>query len=199
MYFRTFCLSFCSVGLRASTSSASLPLSGVSFIYFLVQLAPPHCSSFSGFSPDLNLLACVFLWTYFFSSFIEVSLIYQYNCVHLRSTMCGCDTFTYCKMITTSQYLITKSFFVVRTFKIYSLVYDFLCCAEGFLDDSVGKESACHAGDLGSIPGLGRSAGEGNGSPFQFSGLENSMDCVAHGVTKSGTRLSDFHFAGQKL
>ena len=47
------------------------------------------------------------------------------------------------------------------------------------------KESACNAGDLGSIPGLGRSPGEGNGYPLQYSGLENSMDCIAHGVTES--------------
>ena len=43
---------------------------------------------------------------------------------------------------------------------------------------SAGKESACNAGDLGSIPGLGRSPGEGNGCPLQYSGLENSMDCT---------------------
>ena len=49
-------------------------------------------------------------------------------------------------------------------------------------------------GDLGSIHGLGRSPGEGKGYPLQCSGLENSMDCIVHGVTKSKTRLSDFHF-----
>ena len=58
---------------------------------------------------------------------------------------------------------------------------------------SVGKESACKAGDPGSIPGLGRSPGEGKGYPFQYSGLEKSMDRTVHGVTKSRTRLSDFH------
>ena len=46
----------------------------------------------------------------------------------------------------------------------------------------------------GLIPGLGRSSGEGKGFPFQYSGLENSMDCIIHGVGKSQTRLSDFHF-----
>ena len=56
------------------------------------------------------------------------------------------------------------------------------------------RESACNAGGLGSIPGLGRSPGEGKGYPFQYSGLENSMDGIVHGVTKSQTRLSDFHF-----
>ena len=52
---------------------------------------------------------------------------------------------------------------------------------------SVGKESACNAGDLGSIPGLGRSPGEGKGYPLQYSGLDNSMDCILHGVAKSRT------------
>ena len=64
--------------------------------------------------------------------------------------------------------------------------------AMGFSDSSVGKESACSAGDPGSIPGLGRSPGEGKGYPLQYSGLENSMDCIVHGDTKSQTRLSDF-------
>ena len=44
------------------------------------------------------------------------------------------------------------------------------------------------------IPGLGRSAGEGRGYPLQYLGLENSMDCIVHGVTKSRTQLSNFHF-----
>ena len=64
----------------------------------------------------------------------------------------------------------------------------------GFPDSSAGKESACNAGDLGSIPELGRSPGEGKGYPLQYSGLEKSMDSVVHGVTKSWTWLSDFHF-----
>ena len=64
----------------------------------------------------------------------------------------------------------------------------------GFPGGSDGKDFACYARDLGSIPGLGRSSGEGNGNPLQYFGLENSMDCIVHGVTKSQTRLSDFHF-----
>ena len=52
---------------------------------------------------------------------------------------------------------------------------------------SAGKESTCNAGDLGLIPWLGRSPGEGKGYPLQYSGLENSMDCIVHGVTKSWT------------
>ena len=58
------------------------------------------------------------------------------------------------------------------------------------------KESACSVGDLGSIPGLGRSPGEGNGSPLQYSCLENSMDrerwwAIVHGFAKSWTLLSN--------
>ena len=64
----------------------------------------------------------------------------------------------------------------------------------GFPGGSAGKESACNEGDLGSFPELGRSPGEGKGYPLQYSGLENSMDRIVHGVAKSRTRLSDFHF-----
>ena len=64
----------------------------------------------------------------------------------------------------------------------------------GFPGGSVGKESSCNEGDLGSIPGLGRSPGEENSHPLQYSGLENSMDCIVHGVANSQTRLSNFHF-----
>ena len=57
------------------------------------------------------------------------------------------------------------------------------------------KKKATHnVRDLGSIPGLGRSPGEGKGYPLQYSGLENSKDCVIHGVTKSWMRLSNFQF-----
>ena len=59
---------------------------------------------------------------------------------------------------------------------------------------SDGKESDCNEGDPGSISGLGRSPGERKGYPLQSSGLENSMDCIVHGVAKSQTQLSDFHF-----
>ena len=55
-----------------------------------------------------------------------------------------------------------------------------------FSDSSVSKESVCNAGDLDLIPGLGRSPGEGNAYLPQYSGLENSMDYIVHGVAKSG-------------
>ena len=68
--------------------------------------------------------------------------------------------------------------------------------AESFTHSSVGKASACNAGDLGLIPGLGRSPGEGNGNPLQCSCLENPMDrgawqAIAHGVSKSQTQFTD--------
>ena len=56
-----------------------------------------------------------------------------------------------------------------------------------FPDSSVGKESACSVGDLGSIPELGGSPGEGKGYPLQYSRLGNSMDCIVRGVAKSWT------------
>ena len=64
----------------------------------------------------------------------------------------------------------------------------------GFPHSSVSKESACNAGDLGSIPGSGRSPGEGNGNPFHYSCLENPMDrrawqATVHGVTTVGHDL----------
>ena len=61
----------------------------------------------------------------------------------------------------------------------------------GFPSGSAGKDYACNAGDLGSIPGLVRFHGGGKGYPLQYSGLENSMDCIVHGVAKSWTGLSD--------
>ena len=69
-----------------------------------------------------------------------------------------------------------------------------LILKKGFLGSSAGKESTCNVGDLGSIPGLERSPGEGNSFLLQYSDLENSMDCMIHGVAKSQTQLSDFHF-----
>ena len=68
----------------------------------------------------------------------------------------------------------------------------------GFPGGSEVKVSAWNAGDLGLIPGLGRSPGEGKGYPLQYSGLENSMDCIVHGVPKSGTGLSNLKNKNKK-
>ena len=70
--------------------------------------------------------------------------------------------------------------------------------SQGFPSSSAGKESTWNAGELGLIPGLGISPGEGNGYPLQYSCLENSMDrgawqATVHGVAKSQTWLSNFH------
>ena len=62
-----------------------------------------------------------------------------------------------------------------------------LICPYNNLGGSDGKESGPNVGDLGSIPGLGRSPGEGKGYPLQYSDLEKSMDCIIHGVSKSWT------------
>ena len=61
-----------------------------------------------------------------------------------------------------------------------------------------GKESACNVGDLGSVPALGRSSGEGKDYPLQYSGIENSMDFVVRGFAKSQTRLRDFHYTDKR-
>ena len=77
--------------------------------------------------------------------------------------------------------------------KVETMLHAFMC---GFPGGSDGKESACDAGDLGSIPESGRTPGEGYGNPLQYSCLKNLMDrrawqATVHGVTKSQTRLSD--------
>ena len=68
-----------------------------------------------------------------------------------------------------------------------NLKKNFFFFLKGFICSSAGKESASNMGDLGSIPGLGRFPGEGDGYPLQYSGLENSTDCIVHGVAKSQT------------
>ena len=70
---------------------------------------------------------------------------------------------------------------------MYVCVYVCVCIYIGFPCGSVGEETACNAGDLAWIPGLRRSPREGNGNPLQYSGLENSMDCIVHGASKSQT------------
>ena len=65
--------------------------------------------------------------------------------------------------------------------------------AKSTLPGPAGKEYSCNTGDLGWIPGLGISPGEGKGYPLQYSVLENPMDCIVHGVAKSRTRLNNFH------
>ena len=87
----------------------------------------------------------------------------------------------------------------IQTFagKVMSLLFNMLSSfVMGFPGGSEGKESACNTGDLGSVPGIGRSSGGGQGNPLQYSGLENPLDrgvwwAPAHGVPKSWGWLSD--------
>ena len=71
------------------------------------------------------------------------------------------------------------------------LFLSFFLLSPGSPCGSDGEESACSVGDLGLIPGLVRSPGEGDGYPLQYSGLENSMDCVVHGVEKSWSDMTE--------
>ena len=89
-------------------------------------------------------------------------------------------------------------FLLQGIFPIQGLDPHLLCFrhCRSFPCSSVGKESACSAGDLGSTPGLGRYPGEGNGDPLQYPCLENLMDrgawwAVVHGVSKIRAQLSD--------
>ena len=84
-----------------------------------------------------------------------------------------------------------SAFFMVQLSHLYITTRK---TTRSFPCGSAGKESTHNVGDLGSIPGLGRSSGEGKGYPLQYSGMENSMDCTVLGVAKSQTQLSDFHF-----
>ena len=96
----------------------------------------------------------------------------------------------------TSSLLISVILFFFFFFQYTLVIFNnrLLFIYLGFPCGSAGKESACNAADLGSVPGLGRPPGEGKGYPLQCSGLENSMNCIFHGVAKSQTQLSSFHF-----
>ena len=77
--------------------------------------------------------------------------------------------------------------FCFPTTDLYDHLHISITCMMGFPCGSAGKESACIVGGLGLIPRLGRSPGEGNSYPLQCSGLENSMDCIVHGIAESNT------------
>ena len=90
-------------------------------------------------------------------------------------------------------------YLIISDIKHLFLCFFTICMSSmGFLHSSNGKESACNAGDQGSVSESGRSLGEGNGKPLQYSCLENSMDrgawwAIVYGVTKSWTPLSNKH------
>ena len=84
----------------------------------------------------------------------------------------------------------------IRLTELFSLVFSKIWAS---LVAQLVKNLPRNTGDLGLIPGLGRSPGEGKGYPLQYSGLENSRDCIVHGVTKSQTQLSDCRFQRSNL
>ena len=112
---------------------------------------------------------------------------YEYAAYEHRCASICLDSFTFLKSLDHMTVLHLIYFRNLQTLFVSFLWW-------GFPDSSAGKESACNAGNLASIPGLGRSPGEGKGYPLQCSGLWNSMDCIVHGVTKSRTPLSNSQF-----
>ena len=111
----------------------------------------------------------------------------------LRHLIAGCNG----RIYTTKMARHHSQGFLGVLCHIYHLTW--VCLPSDFPGGSDGKASAYSAGDLGSSPGLGRSPGEGNGNPLQYSCLDNPIDggawwATVHGVTKSQARLSDFTF-----
>ena len=97
------------------------------------------------------------------------------------------------RFIMVSHVVVSNSFSLLIIFhhmNMSQFIYPFNSWM-GFPCGSAVKETTCKAGDLGSIPELGRSPGEGNGYPLQYSGLDNSIHYIVHGVAKSRTWLSD--------
>ena len=141
----------------------------------------------------------------------------------IHSTQAGlCSNETTLYVSETYATITCTTMYLTRVVHIQTGVITIICFINTFPDSSVGKESTNNAGDpssflgqeellglplwlrgeeytrdvgdLGSVPGLERSPGEGKGYPLQYSGLENPMDCIVHRVAKSRTQLSDFHF-----
>ena len=185
-----------------TTSSLSIhPLTGIGCFYVL----------FIATNVAMNMEVQIFLWDNDFISFDiypEVGLLDRV--VVLLLFFCGSSVFYFLTFMTAPIYTPTNSaqrfpFLHILTNTCYCLSFFFLITTIcwytvpyrlGFPGGSDGKVSACNAGDLGSIPELGRSLGEGKGYPLQYSGLENSM---AYTVAKNRTRLSDFHFLKQTV
>ena len=92
------------------------------------------------------------------------------------------------------QQIFMNNFQRARHYKYIAYLLSHLIAASWVFGRSAGKESARNEGDLGLIPGFRKSPGERSSYPLQYSGLENTMDCIVHGVVKSQTQLSDFHF-----
>ena len=116
----------------------------------------------------------------------------EYIYMHITESLCRREsTALYSRM---EAHIVNQLHFNKINLKnMFFFLFDNYTFIMGFPHSSVGKESACNAGDPSLIPRSGRFPGEGKGYPFQYSGLENSMDSIVHGVAKSRTRLSDFH------
>ena len=117
----------------------------------------------------------------------EVDIFLEFTCFPLQGNkQYVCVLLNYFIVVLICIFLVTYAVGYLFLFIFVNYISSDFACG------SVDKESACTEGDLGLIPGLGRSPGEGKGYPFQYSGLENSMKCIIHGIAKSGTQLSDF-------
>ena len=92
------------------------------------------------------------------------------------------------------QQIFMNNFQRARHYKYIAYLLNHLIAASWVFGRSAGKESARNEGDLGLIPRFRKSPGERSSYPLQYSGLENTMDCIVHEVVKSQTQLSDFHF-----
>ena len=117
---------------------------------------------------------------------VTAAMKWKDTCSFRRKAMINLDSILKSRDIT----LLTKVCLVE------AMVFPVMYGCGGFPCGSAGKESAYNPGDLGLIPGLERSPGEGKGYPLHYSGLENSMDCIVHGIAKSWTWLSNFHMYG---
>ena len=157
----------------------------------LLFLSPPITSIFlkllsQSFEVILFLALCNF---HMYNIYILAS-IYIVACSQPKFQLLFVTTqlvfFTHFTFHTPSFPLLTRNLFsepIGVVFLYFNLTWYINSCA--IPGGSDGKDSACHVGDLDSIPGFGRSQGEGNNYPFQYPGLENSIDCTAHGVAKS--------------
>ena len=126
----------------------------------------------------------------------KTMLSYLYSALQLPFLHCTLGMFAHLTFIYMPN---METFWIKDPSYNFKKVYYHLRVSLSLPCSSAREESACNAGDLGLILPLGRSPGEGKGYPLQYFGLENSMDCIVHGVTKSWTQLNDFHFTSSLL
>ena len=117
--------------------------------------------------------------------------LYQQGSAHSPGEPLGLEFHFPLWVVFSYKFWLSRSFLTFHQFSYSS--------KKGFPCGSAGKESPCNAGDLGSIPGWGRFPGEGKAYPLQYPGLEKSMYYIVHGVAKSQTWLSNFHFTSKKI